>query len=252
MPTSIAAPNLSPLIVSPSMPQGWGSTSNLYSSSYTSDSRHRDRNEDIQLHSPNHGLPIQSSNHGFPPSPSFPPYFGNYGVSMPVPTTVTTLPGVHHTPLLESADGYPHRDNSFYRPSPAPVLIAPNPQSLKQGPVEQEYMSYGHDPLSPTESSPRSQGSDHYQQETKPLMSKKKASGKRKTDPPYETLLAMGDMTPEEQTVLRLHVKENRPWREVAEGFKERHGKKCTPASLQMKKNRLLRRLRSKHSLAPL
>jgi hypothetical protein len=57
-------------------------------------------------------------------------------------------------------------------------------------------------------------------------------------------LVLSGEMTTEEQILIRLSHYQSLPWKEVATRFKEQTGKAMKVPALQMRKKRLIERLR--------
>lgn len=171
------------------------------------------------------------------------PYFGSYGVSgtsgtASGHTSVSSPPSnhPHQSPNLNSSGGFSNgsrgsrqptpQSNNNYRTNNAPILIAPNPASLRKdstGGYRQNSLSSGY----PSQhSTPRSQGPQqmpfHHQEHINALPSS--GSRKRKT-PDYvldQDSLASGDLTAEETLLLKLTQDEQLPWKEVASVFNEK------------------------------
>ncbi|KAE8450720.1 hypothetical protein EG329_006065 [Mollisiaceae sp. DMI_Dod_QoI] len=197
-----------------------------------------------------------------PESPSFCtsphiPYFGIYGVSAPSQQTQTsqTPPGLHLSPRMQSDRGQNdnhrqvfqqesvHNVISSFRPSQqAPILIAPNPQSLRPatGPFRQHSLpSSGSPPaklLHPTA----------FAQSNVSISSQGKKSQK-KIDPGYNeyyTVISTPELRAElnEQDLLMLELrhKDRLQWKELAITFGRKISKNKETAALQMRRKRLM------------
>ncbi|CAG8958442.1 hypothetical protein HYFRA_00011119 [Hymenoscyphus fraxineus] len=204
-------------------------------------------------------LQIASPDNGFTGSPWIceTPYFGSYGVSATnnTPsgnTSISSLPSIqpHQSPDLNSSGGFSTESRESRQPTPqsayrthqTPILIAPNPATLRKdsgGVYRQNSISSTYS----QSSTPRTPMSFHHRDNFNTLRSN--GSRKRKSpdnciDP--DTLSV--DLTVEESLLLQLtDRKEHLPWKEVASVFNEKMGKGLKVPALQMRKKRLERAL---------
>jgi hypothetical protein len=213
-------------------------------------------NPPMKLKDPSGILQISIADSSFPASPYVctSPYYGAFGVSAQTPhRTTNSSPNIHPSPNLQSSGGLSSTDShhsslqtpASYRSNyQAPILIAPNPQSLRPatnyGPHRQNSLQ---SPRS-TQSPPHSQGSR--QGTFAETMSSRSPRGKKRKDPPsdYEVIIRSGDCNGEEQLLLELSGRDKLPWKEVAAKFNQATGQSKRVAALQMRKKRLLERLR--------
>jgi hypothetical protein len=210
----------------------------------------------MKLKDPSGVLQISTADSSFPASPYVctSPYYGAFGVSANHSArTSNSSPNIHASPHLQSASGLSSNDSHHSRQQTpasyrsnfqAPILIAPNPQSLRPattyGPHRQNSL---HSPRS-TQSPPHSQGPrEGAFAET---LSSMPPRGKKRKDPPsdYEDILCSGDINGEEKLLLELSGRDKLPWKEVASKFNRATGQSKRVAALQMRKKRLLERLR--------
>ncbi len=261
--------SMSPLVVSPNTYRinNWEGES--YNPSY-----HR-----LSQRSSN-SLDISTSDDSFP-SPSYmnvpEPYFGEFGVSATSGTAQRSLssPRFQQSPHLQSAGGMSHsshhslhhatQDEPIYRSNNrAPTLIAPNPLTWKQSAMKHDYSAYQPDSLqpaikneystyrkgsvSPVHSSPRSGQSPPrgIRKRTKSLPPQgiKGRKGKGRPQYSYEALIASGDLNEQDRVLLKLRHKDNLPWKEIEKQFNLVFGTTVKDSTLQMRKTRLINKLR--------
>jgi hypothetical protein len=214
----------------------------------------------MKLKDPSGVLQISTADSSFPASPYLchTPYFGSYGVSATTPIsarTATSSPGSHASPNLYSAGGLSSTDShhsrqqtpSSYRGSyQAPILIAPNPGTLRPA---TNYNHGGHRQNS-LQSSRSTQSPPHLQGPREGSFTSNLSSvsprGKKRKEPPsdYEEILRSNDINQEEKLLLELSGRDRLPWKEVTKRFNEKTGQSKRIATLQMRKKRLLDRLR--------
>ncbi|PMD20900.1 hypothetical protein NA56DRAFT_572842 [Hyaloscypha hepaticicola] len=212
-------------------------------------------NPPMKLKDPSGILQISAVDSSFPASPYVcsSPYYGAFGVSATSVRTTNSSPNVNASPHLQSAGGLSSTDShhsrqqtpaSFRSNFQAPILIAPNPQSLRPatnyGPQRQNSL---HSPRS-THSPPQFQGPR--QGNSSDNLGSMPLRGKKRKDPPsnYEEIICSGDISPEEQLLLELSCRDKLPWKEVAAKFNQETRQTKRVAALQMRKKRLLERLR--------
>lgn len=201
------------------------------------------------------------SDSAFPVSPYVcpEPFWGSFGVSATPGSgqTATSSPPMHHSPNLNSAGSTSTESRRSRQPTPtqntssygahtvAPILIAPNPSDLR-GSVKQESDIYRrHNSLQSNHSTPRSQGAS--QGGYIDSMTTLSSSGKKRKTPEAGLegdVLLSSDLTFEEHLLLQLTEQEQLPWKEVALRFNEKTGKMMKVPALQMRKKRLIERLR--------
>ena len=225
-------------------------------------------------HPPSGRLHITTSDQSFPPSPLVPstPYFGPYGgvSSTPLSERSESLPSMNQSPIGHnghSAGGMSNDGRHSRLPTPAqsykarpmepvriaptqahpvePIRIAPTPPALRPAfpngdPFRQNILPSIQHPATP---SPAGQGPIKPLSALPlgflPLKRKRKSSHEPEGD-----IFLSGDMTFEERILMELVEREGLPWKEVAARFRERTGKNMKVAALQMRKKRLIERLR--------
>ncbi|KAE9368557.1 hypothetical protein N431DRAFT_60497 [Stipitochalara longipes BDJ] len=242
---------LSPSTMSPGYHLGWPEE-DFASSRY---------NPPMKLKDPSGVLQISAADSSFPASPYVctSPYYGAFGVSATPHSARTTnsSPGVHASPHLHSAGGFSSNDGHHSRqPTPAsyrgnfqaPILIAPSPQTLRpatnydRGPYRQLSLQSNRSMQSPPHSQGPLQGPP-FTQNLSPMHSR----GKKRKEPPsdYEAILRSSEINPEEKLLIELSSGPNKlPWKEVAIKFNKMTQQSKRVAALQMRKKRLLERLR--------
>lgn len=204
------------------------------------------------------------SPHHSPQPPT--PYFGHFGVSSQMTDTVRsdTAPSIHQSPTRTHSSGMsnfgmiprlptPTILASNHR-SPPPIRIAPTPPTL--GPALQHRVRNNSvvslpplsgDSVSSTASSQlqssRTQRPHANSFGYLPVRRKRKASSKD-SDSDSGDILLTGDMNYEEHLLMQLTELNPRPWKEVAAEWKIKTGKDMKVPSLQMRKKRLIDRLR--------
>jgi hypothetical protein len=193
------------------------------------------------------------------------PYYGSFGVSATPKTSRSaelsspnTNLSPHSTPANDPAGDLqrarqptPH---SYRVQTAAPILIAPNPLTLRGAtrPGEMPYReSYRQDSINSMNSISTSMNSlastpQAYQDNSMIPLGPLPARRKRKS-PPRQLegeLLLSGEISHEEQVLIQLADQEALPWKEVAQRFNEMTGKNMKVPALQMRKKRLRERLR--------
>lgn len=251
--------NLSPLISPTSYQLGWDPES--YGPAYGQPMKHKDRSVALQL---------STVDQVFPPSPSYMVapnhYFGHYTVSAPLSArtsnsspSVQQSPHLQNSPNMQSAGGLSNssyhsmhsssQNGSMFRQSnPAPILIAPNPNSLRAATVKQDYGTSRQDSMSCNRSPPSSYGPIQrtFPEPLASLPSRGKKSHKRK-DPPspyYDEIASFGDLNDGERLLLQLTTRDHLQWKEVAQKWNKAMNLDKSVAALQMRKKRLQERLR--------
>ena len=212
-------------------------------------------NPPMKLKDPSGILQISAADSSFPVSPYVcsSPYYGAFGVSATSVRTTNSSPNVNVSPHLQSAGGLSSTDShhsrqqtpaSFRSNFQAPILIAPNPQSLRPatnyGPQRQNSLNSPRSTHSPPQFQGGRQGNYTDNLGSLPLR------GKKRKEPPsdYEEIICSGDINPEEQLLLELSCRDKLPWKEVAAKFNQETRQTKRVAALQMRKKRLLERLR--------
>jgi len=215
------------------------------------------RKSPMRYKDPHRRLHISTSNSSYPNSPCIPspPYFGSYGVSA-TPSLVPSesSPTMNQSPKTLSTNlaGGSSSDSRHTRlPTPTqtplrrpgdPIRIAPNPPSMEP--------SLHNDPFRQNSLAPlHSLGFQGAPAAYKPYSNAVggfpgKNHRKRKASGQVGEILLSGDMTFEEQILMQLTEVDRLPWKEVAIKFKERTGKDMRVPALQMRKKRLMERLR--------
>ena len=219
-------------------------------------------NSPMKLKDPSATLHISTADKdiSFPQSPFMcsTPYYGSFGVSATPQSgrTSNSSPSINRSPHVRSAGGLSNDSRRSRQQTPAqsatsypgnsqaPILIAPNPLSLR--PAKQESgPPYRQNSLQSNQSTPQSQGPPQGQFPDQQLASLPPRR-KRKTPPTdYDSETALdGKCNFEEKVLLQLKEEQGLPWKEVAAKFNERTGKEMKVPALQMKKKRLRERLR--------
>jgi len=218
-------------------------------------------NPPMKLKDPSGILQISTADNSFPASPFVcnSPYYGSFGVSATPQSARTTnsSPAVHQSPNLQSAGGLSSSNGSrhsrqetpatSYRSSyQAPILIAPNPSCLKPA-TNTEHAPYRQNSLQSNQSNsspPHSKGPP--QGAFPQALSSISPRGKKRKDPPsdYDVIMQSGDINAEEQLLLQLSGRDKLPWKEVTDKFNKATGQEKKVAALQMRKKRLLERIR--------
>ncbi|QSZ29387.1 hypothetical protein DSL72_003901 [Monilinia vaccinii-corymbosi] len=218
-----------------------------------------------------HTSKIPTSEQNYPTSPALfcqSPYYGAFGVSAtpksgrPAELTSTTSPqntastaigtDIHRSPYATPAPSLGNHRGS----NPAPVLIAPNPSTMRPAtrPEEMPYresLPYGrHDSMQPLNSTPTSIDSYNstppQQQYPVQQLGSLPSRRKRKTTPAQQegNIVYYGEVDPEGQLLLELAQMDGVPWKEIAKQFNAATGKNLKVPALQMRKKRLCERLR--------
>jgi hypothetical protein len=258
VPRTTASPSLSkekPIKMSPASPTYLGfQDDDAFGST-------RFHNEPMKYKDPPNSLYVSTPESAFPPSPYPEPFFGNYGVSATNTRNAAPSPPLHphQSPSLQSAGGLsndsrnsrhptPGQQGSYRNHSQAPILIAPNPASLRKDSdvYRQNSLQSNHSngSIPHAHGLPQMSSYSHHHQESHMLPSS--VSRKRKTpdsglDHEYSSDKSL---TGEEQLLLRLTDQEQLPWKDVMARFNEETGRSMKVPALQMRKKRLLERLR--------
>ena len=197
---------------------------------------------------------ISASDSSFPASPvvCYTPYFGQFGVSAtPVSatsssTSIVPSPRMNPASSLSGGEKAPGRNasprmnqNYLSHPPPTVLLSTPDSLSLRQSPHD-DNRDYRQASLQPA--SPRSMTNSSCRETLGPLPNRRKRKPLR-DDHEGEVVLS-GEMTTEERILMQLTEQQHLPWKEVAIRFKEQTGKSMKVPALQMRKKRLIERLR--------
>jgi len=215
------------------------------------------RRSPMRYKDPHRRLHISTSDQSYPGSPCVPspPYFGSYGVSA-TPSlvqsesspTMQQSPNMHNSSSANAMNSdsritrLPTPTQTHLRRPGEPIHIAPNPSSMEP--------SIHHDPFRQTALAPLHtlgiQGPvASYKPYSNPVASfPAKNHRKRKQSCQAGDILLSGDMTFEEQVLMQLTEVDRLPWKEVSVKFRERTGKDMRVPALQMRKKRLVERLR--------
>ncbi|TVY28293.1 hypothetical protein LHYA1_G003702 [Lachnellula hyalina] len=209
-------------------------------------------------------LQVFSPENSFPLSPLVcpEPFWGSYGVSAPLSAvTSNSSPAMLASPNHNSASSISNDSHHSRQPTPshnnhtygahnsAPILIAPNPVTLR-GAVKQENGPYRQNSLQSDVSTPRSQGPTQVTFIDSMSSLGSSGSGERKRKSPEagfeDEFLSSDDLTYEEHLLLQLTEQDQLPWKEVAVRFNEKTDKQMKVPALQMRKKRLIERLRER------
>ncbi|CAD6445433.1 1d31a824-5929-44b4-9706-879e0a161818 [Sclerotinia trifoliorum] len=223
-----------------------------------------------QPSSNNSKIPTSESNYPIPPGLlHLNPHFGAYGVSAtPKSGRSAELksPDMNTSPrntsssamsadLQKSRHATPDQSPGSYKVNnSAPILIAPNPNTMRPAtrPGEMPYrdgLPYGrHDSMNSMHSISTSMNSYHstshhqLEQQVAPLPTRRK----RKSSPTQldEEIIYSVPINHEEQVLMQLSDVDGLPWKEIAKEFNARTGKSMKVPALQMRKKRLCERLR--------
>jgi hypothetical protein len=221
----------------------------------------RFHNEPMKYKDPPNALYVSTPESAFPASPYPEPFFGNFGVSATNTRNAAAPPPLHphQSPSLHSTGDLSNDSRSSRQPTPGqqggyrshnqtPILIAPNPGSLRKdsGVYRQNSLQSDHSngSASHAQGLPHMSSYSHHQQDSHMLPSsgsKKRKSPDSGLDHEYSNDKSM---TSEEQLLLRLTDQLQLPWKDVMARFNEETGRSMKVPALQMRKKRLLERLR--------
>ncbi|TVY90915.1 hypothetical protein LAWI1_G008029 [Lachnellula willkommii] len=210
-------------------------------------------------------LQVFSPENSFPVSPLVcpEPFWGSYGVSATPLSAVTSTssPPMLSSPNINSASSVSNDSHHSRQPTPSqnnhtygahnstPILIAPNPSTLR-GATKQENGPYRQNSLQSDVSTPRSQGPTQVAFIDSMSSLASSGSGERKRKSPEagfeDEYLTSDDLNYEEHLLLQLTEQDQLPWKEVAVRFNEKTGKQMKVPALQMRKKRLVERLRER------
>ncbi|KAF7934322.1 uncharacterized protein EAE98_000969 [Botrytis deweyae] len=210
---------------------------------------------------------IPTSEPNYPTSPALfcaSPYYGAFGVSATPKTGRTaelTSPNMNTSPhntnssamsadLRRSRHATPAQSPESYRVNnPAPILIAPNPNTMRPAtrPGDMPYrdsLPYSrHDSMHSMHSlNSYNSTPPQYQEQLAPLPTRRKRKGA-----PTQLdgdILFHENINHEEQILMQLSEVEGLAWKEIAKQFNERTGRSMKVPALQMRKKRLCERLR--------
>ena len=197
---------------------------------------------------------ISASDSSFPTSPvvCYTPYFGQFGVSATPVSASSSSASLMPSPRMNATNGLNHGDKTSGRvPSPQmnqsyishapPTVLLSTPDTLSLRPSSKgSSREYRQTSLQPV--SPRSMTHSSSLEALGPLPSRRKRKSLRETQD--GEIVLSGEMTTEEQILMQLTEQQNLPWKEVAIRFKEQTGKATKVPALQMRKKRLVERLR--------
>ncbi|KAB8304873.1 hypothetical protein EYC80_004205 [Monilinia laxa] len=220
-----------------------------------------------------HPAKTPTSEPNYPASPALfcpSPYYGAFGVSATPKSgrsAELTSPNMNTSPqntasstigtdLHRSRHPTPSQSPGNYRVNnPAPILIAPNPNTMRPAtrPEEMPYrdgVPYGrHDSMHSMHSistSIDSYSSTPQQQYPVQKLGPLPSRRKRKTPPVQldRNLVYSGEVNQEEQILMDLAQMDGVPWKDIAKQFNAATGKSMKVPALQMRKKRLCERLR--------
>lgn len=222
-------------------------------------------NPPMKYKHPHGTLHISTTDANFPHSPLVPstPYWGAYGVSAtPVSTTPESPPTMIRSPIgpvLHSTghlgyDGDQGRlqatSQSYRNRTTVPLLIAPHPRVQSPTSMAESI---------PTSSTPYRQNSLQSVSTTSSnasaISSRARSKSRiatipirrRRKSPKHAQggeILLSGDMSNDDRVLIQLSEGQRLPWKEIVRQFHERTGKNLKPAALQMRKKRLMDKLR--------
>ncbi|KAM3067547.1 hypothetical protein ACMFMF_009547 [Clarireedia jacksonii] len=253
---------LSPSMDSPDYPL-FGGDSDDFSSRLNPPMKHKDSSSgSMKVATTTAGDSYPGSN-----SPLFcaSPYYGSFGVSATPKTgrsAELSSPSISHSPHSTSANttssdlqrARQPTTQSYRVQNTAPILIAPNPMTLRPAtrhgeiPYREPYRQDSINSMNSTSTSMNSLAStpQAYQDNSMAPSGPIPTRRKRKS-PPRQLegeLLFSGEISHEEQVLIQLADQEALPWKEVAQRFNEMTGKNMKVPALQMRKKRLRERLR--------
>jgi hypothetical protein len=216
---------------------------------------HSTYNPPMKHKNPSGTLHISAADNSFPASPlvCYSPYFGSFGVSATPVSASESAASMNTSSNMNSAGGSgsagrrsrhntPPRSNPHFRGhAQAPVLLsAPNPLDLRPA-TKQESASYHHSSMHTISPSSAATSRGIFCETLGPLPPRGR---KRKSMSHDGEIILQGEMNFEEQVLMQLTEKENLQWKEVAKRFQEQTGKAMKVPALQMRKKRLIERLR--------
>lgn len=197
---------------------------------------------------------ISASDNSFPASPvvCYTPYFGQFGVSATPVSATSSSVSLVRSPRMNPANSLssgekpsrrvasPRMNQNYLGHTPSIVLLStPDTLSVRQS-SHDDGRDYRQASLQPV--SPRSMTNSSSRETLGALPNRRKRKPVR-DDRDGEIVLS-GEMTTEEQILMQLTEHEHLPWKEVAVRFKEQTGKSMKVPALQMRKKRLVERLR--------
>lgn len=192
------------------------------------------------------------------------PYWGSFGVSAPATSTSrrsASPPAPDESPIT-SAGAFstdcrasrqvtplpPLTTTSYHlAPVQAPILIAPNPSSLRAASRSSADSDYRHDSIASIVSTATasSQATNPRDYELDDASVSSPPRRKRKTPPHQPGVAEMSsEISHEDQILIQLSEKESLQWKEIAQRFNEMTGKNMKVPALQMRKKRLREKLR--------
>lgn len=193
------------------------------------------------------------------PYPIPEPYFGSYSVSATsgYGRAPDASPSMQHSPKVSPNAGLGHgsyqshrttqtsTSSASFRSIQAPILIAPNPSTLRPA-TRQDDGPYRQNSLHSIHSNPSTLSSYGYSDDRS---SQSPPRGKKRKSPSVSTGLDdyinyPDDINDEDRLLLDLAAQRELPWKKKTAKFNEKTGKQLKDAALQMRKKRLLDRMK--------
>lgn len=209
-------------------------------------------NPPMKYKHPHSALHISTTDSSFPPSPLVPstPYWGSYGVSAtPISSTSESSPRMNPSPIgamLHSLGRIPTSAQSYRSHASVPMLIAPSP-GTRHAPPSHSSSTYRQNSLQSVSTTASSASSNLPQYPPQPQPRVAMPIRRRRKSPKHARdadILLTGQMNFDEQVLMRLTEVDRLPWKEVVVKFREETGKSMKVPALQMRKKRLVERLR--------
>ena len=208
-------------------------------------------NPPMKLKDPHGTLHISSADNSFPASPFLcqSPYYGSFGVSATPQSgrTSASSPSLNPSPQSRShTEPEPRSATSYHSANQAPIPIAPNPLTFQRGAkVAAEQYTFQHN-VSSKSAQHTGPPRRAFPETGRPYPAKSKRNHKKKgpTTAVQNDILSSQELNSEEQILIQLTCRDNLQWKEVAAKFNKATGKNMKVAALQMRKKRLMERLR--------
>ena len=225
----------------------------------------------MKLKNPSGELQISAADSAFPVSPFVcsSPYYGAFGVSAAPtsgqstsnsPPSMNTSPNITSAGSMEAENGQnPHVQTSaqsttgYISKNHAPILIAPNPATLRSAnrPQNGPYRQDSLDSIKSTPNSGHHSGGVINQpapfQSNSGVLGPSRARRKRKSrakNANQGQVVYAGEISKEEELLLQLRKDGKLSWKEATAKFNDITGQQKQQACLQMRKKRLRDRLR--------